>query len=77
MTIRAHRPTSPGVKYRCARCHTEFSSDEDTPRCPTCHAESGIEPVHRAGLPMRLFGTVLAAAACTALVGGIVARLNG
>ncbi len=65
------------MQYRCARCHTEFTSDEDLPRCPTCGAQSGIEPVHAPGLPMRLFGAVLGVAITLALVGGLASRSLG
>ncbi len=65
------------MRYRCARCHTVFSSNDELPVCPTCRAQSGIEPVHAPSLAMRLFGAVLGTAAVVALTGGILARLGG
>ncbi len=65
------------MKLRCARCHTVFEAQGEHPRCPTCGATSGLEPVHPPGLPMRMFAGVLGLAVVVALVGAVLTRVSG
>jgi uncharacterized paraquat-inducible protein A len=63
--------------YRCSQCHTAFEAEAEPERCPSCGAEAGLEPQHRAPMPMRLFGVWLVSAIVLAVAAGVVGRVLG
>ncbi len=65
------------MKVRCARCHTAFDAEGEDPKCPTCGATSGLEPVHAPELPMRMFAGLLGLAIAIAAAGALVTRVSG
>ena len=65
------------MTFACARCHHQFSADEDPHACPKCGAEAGLEPQKGVPVPMKLFGLLVVGVLVAAFSGGIVSRIAG
>jgi DNA-directed RNA polymerase subunit RPC12/RpoP len=65
------------VTFACARCHHEFSADEDPEVCPKCGAEAGLERQKGVPVAMKLFGLLIVGVLVAAMSGGVVSRIAG
>ena len=65
------------MTFACARCHHQFTADDDPSTCPKCGAEAGLERQKGVPMPMKLFGLLVVGVLVAAFSGGIITRVAG